>query len=155
MIPPSPFPVYACLSPTPFCFLFQLIGVRFRYGFEDMDMIFWIKLVHTLIFFVASACILYIVYCGISGKVNRYLWMAIGTIFAIGIIHAANGFECPLATLVYRLAGRNDVSDIFLPDWFARNIMPISTAIFVIGIVLIAGGEYRRRKALNNKCRRD
>ena len=118
-------------------------------------MIFWIKLLHTLIFAVASACILYIVYCGISGKVNRYLWLAIGTIFAIAIIHAVNGFECPLATLVHRLAGRSDVSDIFLPDWIARNIMPVSTAIFVIGIVLIVGGEYRRRKAQNKNYRRD
>ena len=112
-----------------------------------MDMIFWIKLIHTLIFFLASICIIYIVYCGIAGKINRYLWIAIGIIFAIGIIHAANGFECPLETLVQQLAGRRDVADIFLPDWFARNIMPVSTAVFVIGVLLIIRGEYRRRKA--------
>ena len=112
-----------------------------------MDMIFWIKLVHTLIFILASICIIYIVYCGIAGKINRYLWAAIGTIFAIGIVHAANGFECPLATLVYQLAGRRDVTDIFLPDWIARNIMPVSTVIFVVGVLLIVRSEYRRRKA--------
>lgn len=120
-----------------------------------MDIIYWVKILHTLIFFLASVCIMYIVYCGITGKINRYLWIAIGIIFAIGIIHAANGFECPLATLVHRLAGRRDVADIFLPDWFARNIMPVSTVIFVIGVVLIVRSEYRRRKALNTKCRRD
>ena len=114
-----------------------------------MDIIYWIKLIHTLIFFLASVCIMYIVYCGVTGKINRYLWMAIGIIFAIGIIHAANGFECPLATLVHQLAGRHDVADIFLPDWFARNIMPVSTAIFFIGVVLLVRSEYRRRKALN------
>ena len=112
-----------------------------------MDMIFWIKLIHTLIFLVASVCILYIVYCGIAGKIDRYLWMAIGIIFAIGIIHAANGFECPLTTLVYRLAGRRDVADIFLPDWFARNIMPVSAVIYAIGVVLIVRRQYRTRKA--------
>ena len=120
-----------------------------------MDTIFWIKLIHTLIFAVASVCIMFIVYCGITGKINRYLWMAIGIIFAIGIIHAANGFECPLTTLVYRLAGSRDVADIFLPDWFARNIIPVSTVVFVIGIALIVRSEYRRRKARNSKCRRD
>jgi len=112
-----------------------------------MDVIYWIKLIHTLIFFLASVCIMYIVYCGITGKINRYLWMAIGIIFAIGIVHAANGFECPLATLVHRLAGRRDVADIFLPDWFARNIIPVSTVIYVIGVVLIVRCQYRRRKA--------
>ena len=112
-----------------------------------MDMIYWIKLIHTLIFFVASVGMLYIVYCGVAGKVDRYLWMAIGIIFAIGIVHAANGFECPLATLVHRLAGRRDVADIFLPDWFARNIMPVSAVIYAIGVVLIVRRQYRTRKA--------
>lgn len=112
-----------------------------------MDMIYWIKLIHTLIFFVASVCILYIVYCGIAGKIDRYLWMAIGIIFVIGIIHAANGFECPLATLVYRLAGRRDVADMFLPDWFAGNIMPVSAVVYAIGVVLIVRRQYRTRKA--------
>ncbi len=112
-----------------------------------MDIIFWIKFFHTLIFVLASLCIMYIVYCGIAGKITRYLWMAMGIIFSIGIIHAANGFECPLTTLVHQLTGRRDVADIFLPDWLARNIMPVSTAIFVIGVVLIVRGEYRRRKA--------
>ena len=125
------------------------MAVRFRFlhGVEDIDMIYWVKLIHTLIFFVASVCILYIVYCGIAGKIDRYLWTAIGIIFAIGIIHAANGFECPLTTVVYRLAGRRDVADIFLPDWFARNIMPVSAVIYAIGVVLIARRQYRARKA--------
>ena len=123
----------------------------FIYGVEDMDIIFWIKLLHSLIFFLASVCIMYIVYCGITGKINRYLWMAIGIIFAIGIIHTANGFECPLTTLVHQLTGRRDVADIFLPDWIATNIMPVSTVIFVIGVALIVRGEYRRRKSLNCK----
>ena len=114
-------------------------------------MIYWIKLIHTVIFFVAAVCILYIVYCGIAGKIDRYLWTAIGIIFAIGIIHAANGFECPLATLVHRLAGQRDVADIFLPDWFARNIMPVSAVIYAIGVVLIVRRQYRTRKANMNE----
>lgn len=124
------------------------MGVRvgLLYGIEDMDIIYWIKLIHTLIFLLASVCMLYIVYCGIAGRTDRYLWMAIGIIFAIGIIHAANGFECPLTTMVYRLAGRRDVADIFLPDWFARNIMPVSAVIYAIGVMLIIRRQYRIRK---------
>ena len=112
-----------------------------------MDSIFWVKLIHTLIFFFASICIAYVVYCGVSGKVNRYLWASIAIILLIGVSYAANGFECPLASLVYRLAGRRGVPDIFFPDWFASNIMPVSTVIFVIGAALVVRNRYFRRKS--------
>ena len=112
-----------------------------------MDWIFWTKLVHTLIFFFASGCIVYVVYCGVVDRTNRYLWAAIGIVLAIGVIYAANGFECPLATLVHRLAGRRDISDIFFPDWFTGNIMSVSTAIYILGVALAARNQYRKRQS--------
>ena len=112
-----------------------------------MDWIYWTKLAHTLIFFIASGCIVFIVYCGVVGKTSRSLWVSIGLVFMIGLIYAVNGFECPMATLVYRLAGRRDISDIFFPDWFARNIMPVSTVIYVIGVVLVLLRRNRERKS--------
>ncbi len=112
-----------------------------------MDWIFWTKLAHTLIFFFASGCIVYVVYCGVVGKTNHYLLASIGIVFAIGAIYAANGFECPLATLVHRLVGRRDVPDIFFPDWFANKIMPVSTVVYVIGVVLVSRSLYRDRKS--------
>jgi hypothetical protein len=112
-----------------------------------MDWIFWTKLTHTLIFFLASGCIGHVVYCGVAGRTNRYLWASIGIVFAIGVIYAANGFECPLATVVHRLAGRRDVPDIFFPDWFANKIMPVSTVVYVIGVVLVSRSLYRDRKS--------
>ena len=92
-----------------------------------MDWIFWIKLIHTLVFLFASGCIIYVVYCGVTGKSNRYLIASLVIVLAIGVIYAINGFECPLATLVHKLAGRRDVPDIFFPNWFANNIMLVST----------------------------
>jgi hypothetical protein len=112
-----------------------------------MEWIFWTKLTHTLIFFLASGCIVHVVYCGVAGGISRYLWWSIGIVFAIGAIYAANGFECPLATLVHRLAGRRDVPDIFFPDWFANKIMPVSTVVYVIGVVLVSRRLYRDRKS--------
>jgi hypothetical protein len=112
-----------------------------------MNLVFWVKLVHTLIFFFASTCIMYVVYCGVAGKENRYLWTSIAIILFIGAMYAANGMECPLASLVQRLAGRRNVADIFFPDWFARNIMPVSTVIFVIGASLVARNRYFRRRS--------
>jgi hypothetical protein len=112
-----------------------------------MDWIYWIKLIHTLIFIFASSCIVYVVYCGFLGKTSRFLIASLGIVFAIGVIYAINGFECPLATIVHHLAGRRDVPDIFFPDWFANKIMPVSTAIYVIGAVLVARNLYRDRKS--------
>jgi hypothetical protein len=112
-----------------------------------MDWIYWTKLAHTLIFFFASGCIVYVVYCGIAGKSNRYLWGAMGIVLAIGVIYVANGFECPLATLIHWLAGRRDVSDIFFPDWFANKIMPVSTVLYLMGVVLVSRNLYRDRKS--------
>jgi hypothetical protein len=112
-----------------------------------VDWIDGIKLLHTLVFFFASSCIGYVVYCGVVGKTNNTLWAAAGIVLLIGLVYAANGFECPLATLVHRLAGRGDVADIFFPDWFARNIMPVSTGVYLFGVVLVAHHLYRKRKA--------
>ncbi len=112
-----------------------------------MDWTYWTKLAHTLIFFFASACVMYVVYCGVAGKINNYLWAALGVVFIVVLIYAANGFECPLTTLVHRLAGRRDVPDIFFPDWLARNIMPASTVIYVVGAVLVARHMCQARKS--------
>jgi hypothetical protein len=112
-----------------------------------MDWIFWAKLTHTLIFFFASGCIAYVVYCGVVGRINRHLWVSLGIVLGIGVVYAANGFECPIATLVHHLAGRRDVPDIFFPDWFANKIMPVSAAIYLVGVVLVSRNLYRDRKS--------
>ena len=112
-----------------------------------MDWIFWTRLVHTLIFLIASSCIVYVVYCGIVGTTNRTLFVSLGFVFAIGVIYAINGFECPLATIVHQLAGRRDVPDIFFPDWFANKIMTVSTAIYIVGVLLVSRNLYRDRKS--------
>ena len=112
-----------------------------------MDWIYWIKLAHTLIFFFASTCIMYVVYCGVVGKSNIILWASVVIVFMIGLIYAVNGLECPLATMVHRLAGRRDVPDIFFPDWFANRIMPVSTGIYVVGVVLVGRNRYREKKS--------
>ena len=122
-------------------------GVKLLEGFRYMNWIYWIKLAHTLIFFFASTCIMYIVYCGIVGKTNNILWASVMIVFIIGLMYAVNGLECPLATMVHQLAGRRDVPDIFFPDWFANKIMPVSAVIYAIGVMLVGRNWYRKRKS--------
>jgi hypothetical protein len=112
---------------------------------EMMNWIFLLKLVHTFIFFCAAACILYVLYCGLFGKKGRYLWWAAAFVFTIGVIFAANGLECPISTLIYKLAGRRGIPDIFLPDWIATKIMPVSTPIYTISLLLVFRNLHRGR----------
>jgi len=95
----------------------------------------------------------YIVYCGVANKTDRYLISSVVIVLAVGIIYAINGFECPLATVVHQLAGRRDVPDIFFPDWFANRIMPVSTIIYIIGVVLVARNLYNDRKTKKHAWR--
>jgi hypothetical protein len=83
------------------------------------------------------------------GKTSRFLVISLAIVFAIGVIYAINGFECPLATIVHHLAGRRDVPDIFFPDWFANKIMIVSTAVYLIGVILVARNVYRNKKSNN------
>ena len=55
--------------------------------------------------------------------------------------------ECPLASLVYRLAGHCGIPGIFFPDWFASKIMPVSAVVFVIGAALVVRNIYLHRKS--------
>lgn len=111
-----------------------------------MDWIFVTKLIHTLVFFFATSCIGYILYCGVNGITNRFLTACLVIVLSIGIVYAINGFECPLASLVHKLAGRKDVADIFFPNWFANNIMLVSTIAYLLGVLLVGRNYFLRRK---------
>ncbi len=70
------------------------------------------------------------------------MWTA-AFVFMIGVVFAVNGFECPISTLIYKIAGRRGISDIFLPDWIATKIMPVSTSIYAIGLLLVFRNRHR------------
>jgi len=110
-----------------------------------MDWIYWLQVLHTGVFFMASGCVLYVVYCGLVGQTNVFLWTSMGVASLVGAANFLNGFECPLTSLIYHLAGRRDIADIFLPDWFARLIMPVSAVVFTVGVALVARNHYRVR----------
>lgn len=110
-----------------------------------MDWIYLLQVVHTAVFFFASGCVLYVVYCGLVGQTNVFLWTSMSVASLIGAANFLNGFECPLTTLIYHLAGRRDIADIFLPYRFARLIMPVSAAVFTLGVALVARNHYRER----------
>ncbi len=104
--------------------------------------IFAVKLVHSLIFLSVSASVLHIFWAGITGHVSRRTTVALSLASAEGLVFAANRFRCPLRTLAEDLGAESgQVTDIFLPRWFADRIPWIFTPLLVIGIIGLVGNR--------------
>ena len=85
-----------------------------------------------------SACLLYILYCGITRTYNRALLLAISAIFIEGFALLLNHGRCPLTTLAEKSgAEKGSVTDIFLPPWIARNVFRFSAVLFTAELVLL------------------
>lgn len=101
--------------------------------------IFLIKVVHTLIFWILSACVLYALFSGITGGITTWTWIAVGLLLLESVVLVASGWTCPLTILAERSgAVRGSVTDIFLPKWFADRIFPICGSLYVLALALIA-----------------
>lgn len=100
--------------------------------------LFLIKIIHTLIWAFYVGIILYILYAGIMGMTNMYVWGAIGLVFVEGLVLALFNGKCPLTVLGYRYTKDREVGfDIFLPKWLAKYNKHIFTTLFVIGCLLV------------------
>lgn len=102
--------------------------------------IFWIKMLHTLVFIVESMAILYILYSGVFNVRGPAVVIAIIVVLAEVIVFVANGTRCPLTKLTRQLGdatGDDFIADIFLPEGFARQIPFMCGGLALIGIVLV------------------
>lgn len=79
--------------------------------------IFHMKLIHTLVFAVLSACVVYTLYSGIFNHVTHWTWLAVVIVLGEDIILKANDWRCPLTTVAEKSsAASGSVTDIFLPS---------------------------------------
>lgn len=100
--------------------------------------IFQIKLVHTLVFWVLSSCVLYSLYSGVAGCLTTWTWVAVGLVLIESVVLAACGGTCPLTILAERQGALSgSVTDIFLPKWFADRIFPVCGTLYVVALGLI------------------
>jgi hypothetical protein len=105
----------------------------------------FVKTVHTTIFALELASILWLV---VSGLIGRRDWTVAVAVAAVGLesaVFVANDGVCPLTPLAERLGSRHgQVSDIFLPDAVARTIPVWSSALIVLAIALHGRSVFRR-----------
>lgn len=101
--------------------------------------IFQIKVVHTVIFWALSGCVAYALYSGLLNRITLMTWVAVGLLFAEGIVLAACGWTCPLTLLAERQgAAQGSVADIFLPAWLADRIFPICGTAYLVALAILA-----------------
>ena len=100
--------------------------------------IFQIKLVHTIIFWVLSACVAYALFSGVMDRITTWTWIAVGAVILEGVVLLAFGGVCPLTLLAERQgAARGSVADIFLPKWLADRIFPICGTTYGVAVLVI------------------
>jgi len=105
-----------------------------------MSALFWIKLLHTLVFIVESAAILYILYSGLFNVRGTGLAIAVILVLAEIIVYVGNGTRCPLTKVARQLGdatGNDFIADIFLPERFARLIPMVCGGLAVIGLLMV------------------
>ena len=100
--------------------------------------IFQVKLVHTVIFWILSLCVVYALVSGLADRITIWTWVAVGLVLVESIVLVAFGWTCPLTILAERLGdGRGSVADIFLPTWLADRIFPICGTTYAVALVVI------------------
>jgi hypothetical protein len=105
-----------------------------------------VKSVHSAIFLVELASIVWLVVSGLVGRRDRTVALAAALVAVEATVFLANDRVCPLTPLAQRLGdSRGSVSDIFLPDRVARTIPIWSSALLVLAGILHARSASRAR----------
>ncbi|HEY3331501.1 MAG TPA: hypothetical protein VGK19_15835 [Capsulimonadaceae bacterium] len=101
-------------------------------------MLAFIKTVHTVIFVIMATAVFYILYCGLLGRFDRLLYLALGLLSIESIVFVGNGMKCPLTKLAVKHgAEKGYVFDSFFPEKWTRYTFPVFGSVLVIGIVLV------------------
>lgn len=97
-----------------------------------------IKLIHTVIWVFFVVVIFYVLYSGISDKVNIYTWIGIALVLGEGLTLLIFKMFCPLTLIARKYSdSEKDNFDIFLPNWLAKHNKLIFTSIFIFAVLLV------------------
>jgi hypothetical protein len=99
--------------------------------------IIFIKSVHTLAFVVLSIANVVVLYAALTGRITTTTWIALGLVLIEGVVLMFNGWRCPLRIYAEKIgAVSGQITDIFLPKWFADRIFLICGGLFACSILL-------------------
>lgn len=94
---------------------------------------------HTLIYAVMASSALAMLFAGITGARGIWLWLASGLVTIEVAVFVGSGLKCPLTAVVARhAAGREGISDTFLPKRLTRHTATVFGPIVAVAVALIA-----------------
>lgn len=99
-----------------------------------------IKSFHSAIYLLMSASILYVLYCGLVGRRDVWLWLALGLVTFECLVYLGNRARCPLSDMAVRLGdatGNDYLSDWVCPRAWIRYTARVWGGVFGIGVVLV------------------
>ena len=87
----------------------------------------------------------YVLYAGLARRSDRRAAIAAAVVAGESLIFVGNRCHCPLTQVAEQLgAEKGSVTDIYLPDWFARNLPAIHVPLIVLAVVLHGRNVLRR-----------
>lgn len=105
---------------------------------KPRDKLLIIKLVHTIIWMFFVLVIFYILFSGISNRINSFTWIGIGLIIFEGLVLLIFKMYCPLTILARNYSNsQRENFDIFLPNFLAKYNKIIFTSIFLLGLIIV------------------
>jgi hypothetical protein len=107
-----------------------------------------IKAFHSGAFLVLGGSLLHVTYSCVRGRISHRTWISIVAVAGESAVIIANSGRCPLTSVVEDLGSEHgSVSDIFLPDWVARNIPHVSSALLGVAIISLAVRRMLKERA--------
>jgi hypothetical protein len=101
--------------------------------------IVFIKSVHIVVGIALTGGLAVLLYEVIVDRITILTWTAVALFLIEGVVLIANGWKCPLTSYAERLGSTHgQVTDIFLPKWFADRFFQIFGALWAVALLLLA-----------------
>jgi len=101
--------------------------------------VFYIKLVHALLFFLIGISTIYVFVTAVLDQVNTLTWWAFGVVIVELFALLLNNWRCPLTDLAEQQGAEvGSVADLFLPGWLSDRLFAIFGILFSVTCLLLA-----------------
>lgn len=100
--------------------------------------VFYIKLVHSLLFFLIGICTIYVFIAAALDHITWLTWMAFGVAVVELLALVFNEWRCPLTDLAENMGAEvGSVADLFLPKWLSDNLFRVFGILFASTCLLL------------------
>ena len=97
-----------------------------------------IKIIHTLVWLFFNAVLAYLVFAISHNKIDKWIWIGLGSFLLEGMLLLIFKNTCPLTILARRYSDSiEDNFDIYLPNWLAKYNKIIYTSLLLVIIFML------------------